>query len=264
MNIFERTFGLHGKVALVTGASGGIGRVLASALAEAGAAVALHGQSSEKLEEARHEIKELGANAAAFTADLSDVEACKNLVAQVRERSGRVDILVNCAGLNRRCPLVEATVEDFQTIVDVNLRAALILAQECHRSMLENGGGKIINIGSVSSTYGLGGVGVYGASKAAVAHLTKTLAVEWARDNIQVNCLAPGFIKTPLTEGALWGDEKRKRWLLSRIPARRAGEPQDLIGALLLMASSASDYMTGQLITVDGGFISGGWWEADE
>ena len=260
-SLLERLFSLHGRAALVTGASGGIGRALAVALAEAGAAVGVHGRNVPELQETLRLIEKGGGTGVLLPADLSDVAACRQLIHDTQTALGRLDILVNCAGMNRRDPAAQAKEEDFEAIIAANLRSVYFLCQEAHPIMTEQGGGKIINIGSIASSWGLGGVSVYGMTKAAVAQLTKTLAAEWARDNIQVNCLAPGFIKTALTEKALWGDPQRSRWLHERIPARRPGTPDDLLGAALLLASPASAYLTGQVLTVDGGFLAGGWWE---
>jgi gluconate 5-dehydrogenase len=263
-SIFDRYFSLHGKTALVTGASGGIGRAFSLALAGAGAVVAIHGRAEDRLEETRRRIEEAGGRCVPLIAELAEVEACRRLIQEAHEALGRLDVLVNNAGMNRRKPLSEFTQDDYDMIMAANLRSAFVLGQAAYPIMKAQGGGKIVHVGSITSSYGLGGVGVYGLSKSALAHLTKTMAVEWARDNIQVNCLAPGFIVTPLTETALWGHEGRRSWLLERIPARRGGEPDDLVGCLLLLASPASNYLTGQLITVDGGFLAGGWWRDRE
>ena len=263
-SILERLFSLGGKVALVTGASGGIGRALAVALAEAGATVAIQGRKTQELEETRRQIEHAGGKALPFASDLKEVEPNRQLVADVRAAAGRLDVLVNCAGMNRRVPLAQAPAEDFDTIVDVNLRSPFLLCQAAHPVMKAQGGGKVVNIGSLTSLWGLGGVGVYGMSKMGMASLTRTLAVEWARDNIQVNCLCPGFIKTPLTEKSVWADPFKSKWILDRVAARRPGKPEDMVGMALLMASAASDFMTGQVIAVDGGALAGGWWEPDE
>jgi NAD(P)-dependent dehydrogenase (short-subunit alcohol dehydrogenase family) len=264
MSILDRLFSLHGKTALVTGASGGIGRTLAVALAEAGATVAIHGRKTDELEETRRQIQFAGGTGLPFTAELRDVEPNRKLIDDVRRATGRLDVLVNCAGMNRRAPLAEATADDFDTIMAVNLRSAFLLCQAAHPIMKAQGGGKIVNVGSLTSLWGVGGVGVYGMSKMGMASLTRTLAAEWARDNIQVNCLAPGFIMTPLTEKGLWQDPVRRKWILDRVPARRPGTPQDMVGTTLLLSSAASDFLTGQVIAVDGGFLAGGWWEPDE
>jgi NAD(P)-dependent dehydrogenase (short-subunit alcohol dehydrogenase family) len=263
-SLFHRLFALDGKAALVTGASGGIGRALAVALAEAGAAVGIHGRASAQMEQTRRLIETVGGRAVTLIADLGGVEACRKLIADAHAALGRLDVLINCAGINRRKPIAAVTDDDFEAIVAVNLRTAFFLSQAAHPIMRAQGGGKIINIGSLTSFIGLGSVSVYGATKAALAQLTKTMAVEWAKDNIQVNCLAPGFMLTPLTDTALWGDQYKREWLLDRIPARRPGQPEELVGLALLLASPASSYLTGQTIAVDGGVLAGGWWEHDE
>ncbi len=254
-------FSLEGKSALVTGASGGIGRALAAGLAGAGAAVAIHGRSLEQLAETRCLIESGGGQAVAITAELNNLAECNRLIADAHAAFGHLDILVNCAGMNRRKPIVAVTEDDFDAILNVNLRSIYFLSQAVHPMMKARGGGKIIHIASLTSSMALGGTSVYGLTKAALAQLAKTQAVEWAQDNIQVNCLAPGFIVTPLTEKALWGDEAKKKWLLGRIPARRAGTPDDMVATLLLLAGAGSAYLTGQTITVDGGVLAGGSWE---
>lgn len=255
-DILRRLFSLEGKVALVTGASGGIGRILATSLAQAGAAVAVQGRRGAELSQVKGEIEQAGGRALVLTADLVDAANCGVLVEETVGALGRLDVLVNCAGMNRRKPIEQVTGDDFDTIMNVNLRAAGVLCHAAHPVMKDQGGGKIINIGSITSTYGLGTVSVYGLSKSAMVDLTYNLASRWAKDNIQVNCLAPGFILTPLTEKPIWQDPKRRAWLQARIPAGRPGTPDDLVGVALLMASPASAYLTGQLITVDGGFLA--------
>ncbi len=261
--LLEQLFSLPGKTALVTGASGGIGSALAVALAQVGATVGVHGRDADKVDETCKQIVAHGGQAVGFTADLSEVAATRQLIADVVARFGRVDILVNCAGMNRRKPIVDVTPEDYDAIMAVNLRSIYFLCQAVHPLMQAQGGGKIININSLNSLFGLGTISVYGASKAGLAQITRVMAVEWAKDNIQVNGILPGFIRTPLTEKPLWGVAHRSQWLHERIPLRRPGEPEDLIGATLLLASPASDYITGATITVDGGFLAGGSWEPE-
>jgi NAD(P)-dependent dehydrogenase (short-subunit alcohol dehydrogenase family) len=261
---WQKLFSLDGKRALITGASGGIGSVLAIGLAEAGAVVGVHGTKKEKICEVGKSIQNSGGSYVPLSGELSNVEACRKLVADAERELGRIDILINCVGTNRRKPIRDVDPEDFEQIVAVNLRSVFFTCQAAYPNMRKQGGGKMINIGSVTSTDGLGGVSVYGATKAAVAQLTKTMALEWAKDNIQVNCLAPGFIFTPLTEKGLWGDAHRKQWLLDRIPARRPGKPEELLGATMLLASDASSYITGQIINVDGGYLAGGSWLRDD
>ncbi|MBC8075483.1 MAG: SDR family oxidoreductase [Chloroflexales bacterium] len=181
------------------------------------------------------------------------------LAAQVRERMGPTTILVHCAGMNRRMPIADVTPVVYDTIMDTNLRSGFFLAQAIAPGMAASGGGKIIQIGSLTSTIGLADVSVYGMTKSALAQLTKTMAIEWAAQNIQVNCLCPGFIATELTE-PLWNDAGRRRWMLERIPMRRPGTPADLVGMAIFLASAASNYVTGQTISVDGGFLAGSQW----
>jgi 2-deoxy-D-gluconate 3-dehydrogenase len=258
-----RLFSLEGKGALVTGASGGIGGAIAEALAGAGALVALSGTNTEHLEETRRRIEADGGWAVVVPADLLSAAACRRLANEAYEAlGGRLDILFNNAGTNRRKALADFTDDDYAFLMDVNLRSAFVLSQAAYPLMRARGGGKIVNIGSMTSFLGLGTVGVYGMTKAALAQLTKTMAVEWAPDNIQVNCLAPGFIHTPLTAAGLFSDPKRRAWIEARTPMRRPGTPDDLIGAALLLASPASDYITGHTLAVDGGFLAGGSWDA--
>lgn len=260
VDLLQRLFGLEGKVVLVTGASSGIGRALALAFGAAGGIVGVHGQRIAELQQTASQIEAAGGKAAVLPASLGDVAECRRLIAETVETMGRLDVLVNCAGMNRRKAISEVTEDDFDTIVAVNLRSVFFLSQAAHVHMRAQGGGKIVNIGSVTSTDGLGGVSVYGATKAGLAQLTRTMALEWAKDNIQVNCLAPGFIQTPLTEQGLWGDAWRRQWLLDRIPAGRPGLPEDLIATALLLSGSGSAYLTGQVLNVDGGYLAGGSW----
>lgn len=256
-------FGLNGKTALVTGASGGIGRALAVGLAGAGARVAVHGRNLDEMEETISLIGSLGGEAIPLRADLQDLSACCDLIEAAVHEMVQLDILVNCAGINRRKPIDQVTGNDFDTITEVNLKSVFFLSQQAHRQMVQQSprGGKIVHVASLTSFVGLGGTSVYGMTKAAVSQLTRTQAVEWAKDNIQVNALAPGFIRTPLTEQSLWADDRKRAWLLDRIPAGRPGAAQDMVSALLFLVAPSSSYLTGQTIVVDGGFLAGGSWE---
>jgi gluconate 5-dehydrogenase len=260
-SLLNRLFSLKGKTALVTGASGGIGRALAVALGGAGAAVGVHGRDDADLAETRKQVDAAGGRGVILKADIADVAACRRLTDDTVRQLGRLDVLVNCAGINFRNPLADATEDEFEKIFAVNLRGLFFLCQAAYPVMKAQGGGKIVNVGSITTTWGLGGVGVYGMTKSAVGHLTRTLAVEWAADNIQVNCLAPGFIKTPLTAESVWGVESRREWMMSRIPAKRPGKPEDMVTAVLFMAAPGSSYLTGQTIAVDGGVMAGGSWD---
>jgi 2-deoxy-D-gluconate 3-dehydrogenase len=257
----DRFFSLAGRTALVTGASGGIGRALAVGLAGAGAVVAVHGRSEAQLAETRREVEASGGKAVVLTADLNDPAACDRLIADARAATGRLDVLVNCAGMNRRKSIEQVTDDDYETILNVNLRSAYFLSRSAHAIMRGQGGGKVVHVASLTSSIALAGTSVYGMTKAALTQLAKTQAVEWAKDNIQVNCLAPGFIRTPLTDGPLWQDDKRRTWLLGRIPAKRPGEPEEMVAAVLFMAGPGSSYLTGQTVTVDGGVLAGGSWD---
>jgi NAD(P)-dependent dehydrogenase (short-subunit alcohol dehydrogenase family) len=259
-DIFERLFSLHSKTALITGAGGGIGRVLAVALAQAGATVGLHDLTQAHLTESITLVEAAGGRAIPFTANLGDLAACRQLIADAHAALGRLDILVNCAATNRRKPIAAVTVADFDLITAVNLRSIYFLCQAAQPIMQTQGGGKIINISSINSFFGLGSVSVYGLTKGAVTQLTRVMAVEWAKDNIQVNAIAPGFMATPLSQ-PVWADQHKAAWLRSRIPQRRPGQPEELVGVLLLLASAASTYITGQTLVVDGGFLAGGSWE---
>jgi 2-deoxy-D-gluconate 3-dehydrogenase len=260
LTLFQRLFSLEGKTALITGASGGIGRVLAAALAEAGAVVAINGTSGERLNETLETVTKAGGRSVPFPARLNGVNACRSLARDVAEACGRIDILVNCAGMNRRKPILEVTEEDYDTIQDVNLKSVYFLSQAVHSVMKAGGGGAILNIGSMTSHRGIGEVSVYGATKSALVQLTKTMAMEWAKDGIRVNSLSPGFMRTPLTEVGLWGDERKKHWILDRVALRRPGLPEELVGAALLLVSEAGSFITGEDIAVDGGFLAGGSW----
>jgi len=255
-------FRLDDKVALVTGAASGLGAAIALALAEAGAQLAVHGNRRPATETAAA-IDAFGVHAAAFQADLSSTHGPEQLFEQVLRRFGRVDILVNNAGTITRAAAVETSLEDWQQVLQVNLTSVFQLSQLAARSMLARNqtdsegrplGGKIVNIASLLSFQGGIRVPAYAASKGGVAQLTKALANEWAPHNIQVNAIAPGYFATTNTE-ALQADETRNRQILERIPAGRWGQPQDLAGAALYLSSPASDYVTGTVLTVDGGWM---------
>ena len=252
-------FSLKGRLALVTGASGGIGSEIARALAAAGAKVALSGRSLERLQRTRETIEREGGNTAAFAGDIDRVEDVQALVRRIADELGPVDILVNCAGINRRQPVADVEPETFDRLMNVNLRAPYFLSQAVLPGMIGRGGGKIVNIGSLTTGLGIGNLSVYGLTKSAVGQMSRVMAVEWAQHNIQVNCLCPGWIKTELT-APLWADPAKAGWILGRTPAGRPGLPGDLSGLAVFLASPASNFMTGQVIYVDGGFTVGGQW----
>jgi gluconate 5-dehydrogenase len=252
-------FGLAGKVALVTGASGGIGAAIAAGLADAGAHVALHGRSAERLARTAATIGAGGGQCSQHLADLAERDAPAALVAEVTAQHARLDIVVNCAGLNRRMPIADVTQDVYDAIMDANLRSAYFLSRAALPHLIAAGGGKIIHIGSLTSSIGLANTSVYGMTKSALAQLTRTQAVEWAQHHIQVNCIAPGFIRTDLT-ASLFADPARAAWIASRIPGHEPGVPEDLAGLAVYLAAPASRYTTGQLFFVDGGFMAGSPW----
>lgn len=246
-------FKLKGRVALVTGAAAGLGQAIAIALAEAGADVVCHG--NKRAPDATIEaISRFGTQAFAVAGDLAEKETPRALMGATIEKFGRIDILVNNAGTIRRAPAVDYSEEDWHAVIEVNLSAVFRLSQFAGRRMLEQGSGRIINIASLLSFQGGITVPAYAASKGGVAQLTKALANEWAGKGINVNAIAPGYMRTENTK-ALQQDETRNRQILERIPAARWGEPSDLAGAVVFLASSASDYVNGHVLVVDGGWM---------
>ncbi len=247
------TFKLDGQTALVTGASAGLGAAIAVALAEAGADVVAHGNS--RTPDATCElIKRAGRRSLALRGDLADKEIPRQLMAQTLEEFGRLDILINNAGTIRRAPAVDYGEEDWATVIEVNLSSVFRLSQLAGRHMIERGSGKIVNIASLLAFQGGITVPAYAASKGGVAQLTKALANEWAKHGVNVNAIAPGYMRTDNTT-ALQQDETRNRQILERIPAGRWGEPADLAGAAVFLSSSASDYLHGHILVVDGGWL---------
>jgi 2-dehydro-3-deoxy-D-gluconate 5-dehydrogenase len=246
-------FRLDGLRALVTGAGTGIGAALAVALAEAGADVACHGNRHAPVETAAR-IQALGRKAAVLEGDLANGAIASQLVDKAAAALGDIDILVNNAGIIRRAPAVESTDDDWQAVIDVNLTAVYRLCRAAGQRMLARGRGKIVNISSLLAFQGGIRVPAYAASKGAVAQLTKALANEWAGLGVNVNAIAPGYIRTDNTS-ALIADETRSRQILERIPAGRWGEPADLGGAVVFLASRASDYVSGHVLAVDGGWL---------
>jgi 2-deoxy-D-gluconate 3-dehydrogenase len=256
MNSFlEKKFGLRGKVALVTGSSQGLGRAMALALAQAGADVIVNGRDAAKLAPVVSEIEKLGARATAFAADLGVRGDVQRLIAESIAWQGRLDILVNNAGIIRRTPAAEYSDADWDAVLAVNLDGVFTACREAGRHMLARGSGKIVNIASLLTFFGGVTVPAYAASKGAVGQLTKALSNEWSGKGVQVNAIAPGYMRTDNT-AALQADAVRSKEILSRIPAGRWGEPGDLEGAVVFLASAASDYLTGQVIAVDGGWCA--------
>jgi len=256
MLFLESLFSLKDKTAIVTGATRGLGRAAAIALAAAGARVVLVGRDETALNEVAQAIESQGADRSyREIADVKDSERMLEIVSSTLDRWKSIDILVNNAGIIRRSPAADYTAHDWYDVIDTNLNAVFSWSQAVGKTMIEQGSGKIINIASLLSFQGGLNVAAYAAAKGGVAQLTKALANEWAKYNINVNAIAPGYIETNAT-AALRADTKRKEQILSRIPAGRWGEPEDIAGAILYFASSASDYVNGHVLVVDGGWLA--------
>lgn len=249
-------FDLTGKVALITGASRGLGEGMAVALAEAGADCALVSRDAEGLEAVAAKVRRFGRKALVLPTDLSAVSAIGPMVERIVKGLGGVDILVNNAGTNVRRPAEEFTEADWDQVLALNLKSAFFCAQAVGRVMIERGtGGKIINTASLTSRLGISHVVAYAASKGGILSMTRSLALEWAPHRICVNAIAPGYFRTALT-APLFAQPERVAWMMSRTPMKRAGLPEDLGGAAVFLASAASDYITGQCLFVDGGWTA--------
>lgn len=246
-----------GKVAVVVGGTSGIGRALALGLAEAGADVVASSRRVEQVKETAARIEALGRRSIAVASDVADRTSLERLLKETTARIGDVDILVNCAGTTKRTPTLEMDEALWQNILDTNLTGTLRCCQVFGRAMIARGYGRIINIASLSSFVALYEVAAYAASKAAVASLTKSLAIEWSRHGVCVNAIAPGVFRTPLNEDLLDGTARGKEFL-ARTPMGRFGKVEELVGAAVYLASDAASFVTGEILVVDGGFLASG------
>ena len=252
----QQLFDLSGKVALITGSGRGIGLVLARGLAMAGASVVLDDLTEEILNPAVDSLRadDLPADGVIF--DVSDPEAVAQGISEIKKRHGKIDILINNAGIQRRFPLEDFPESEWQDVLDVNVTGPFIVAKAVVKDMIERKEGKIINICSLQSSVTRAGIGAYTAAKGGLSLLTRSMAVEWGPHNIQSNGIGPGYLKTKMTE-RLWKDPEWHKWLEERAPAGRWGTPEDLIGATIFLSSAASGYVNGQVVYVDGGLLCG-------
>ena len=256
-NYLESVFSLKDQVIFITGSAGGIGEAISEGLAKAGGSIALCDIVQEKNEKLAERLQADGLTAAAFTLDITKAESMDDCISAVLKQYGRIDCLVNCAGINIRENYLDVTPEHYDKIMDVNLKGLYFLTQKIVPHMIENGHGKIVNFSSHNAQGMLGGVSVYGATKSALSALTRSMAIEWAQHNIQANAIAPGHILSELTVPT-WKDPHRSSYLRERIAMERPGNPDELIGMTIMLCSQASSYMTGQTYHVDGGCLAGG------
>ncbi len=252
----KNIFDVEGKISLITGSTGALGNAFARGLAKHGATVILNGRNREKLDRKVKEIRDEGFLAHGYVFDVTSSEQVNDAVTRIEEEIGSIDILVNNAGITIRAPLDEFKEEDWNKVIGINLTGPYIVAKAVVQSMIKRKSGKIINIGSVQSKLGRPTIAPYTASKGGLKLLTQGMAIDWAKYNIQVNGIGPGYFKTELTK-PLYENPEFDAWLCGRTPSNRWGNPEELIGALLFLSSDASSYVNGHMLYVDGGLLSG-------
>jgi len=252
----EHLFDLTGKVAVVTGASRGLGQYFGRALARAGADLVITSRNQDSLKPFQQEVETLGRRAVPLELDVRDYASIQRMVEDACAAYGKIDILVNNAGCNVRKPAIEVTWDDWNLVLDTNLRGTFFVAQAAAKKMIPRKYGRIINIGSVTAVFGYAGLAPYCASRGGVKQLTMSLADDWGHYGITVNCLAPGWFKTA-QNAVMYEDKEWVEYLCDRIPLKRPGKPTDLDGAVVFLASDASGYITGQTLLVDGGITTG-------
>ena len=252
----KNLFDLSGKVAIVTGTSRGLGQYFARALAGAGADLVITSRELSRLTEFKQEIESLGRKALAVQLDVLSQSDIENMVQTTIKEYGKIDILVNNAGLNIRKPSTEVSQQDWDTVLNTNLKGSFFCAQAVAKEMIKRNYGRIINVGSCTCVFGMEGIAAYTASRGAILSMTRSLAAEWGKFGITVNVLAPGWFKTA-QNAVLYEDKKWLNYITERIPLNRPGQPNDLDGTVVFLASDACEYITGQIILVDGGFTTG-------
>ena len=251
-----KLFDLTGKTALITGAVHGLGMAMAKGLGQAGATIVVNNYSEDKLNEAVAEYKAVGLNAYGYVFDVTDEKAVSEAIAKIEKEVGPIDILINNAGIIKRTPIIDMEVADFNAVIQVDLVAPFIVSKAVAKGMIERGAGKIINICSMMSELGRNSVSAYAAAKGGLKMLTKNMATEWAKFNIQTNGIGPGYFATSQTAPIRVDGHPFNEFIISRTPAARWGDPNDLAGAAIFLSSKASDFVNGHILYVDGGILA--------